>query len=177
MKINIRKLKIFMVLPLAVFIASYAAVVAQDLQDDYYIIHPRVLIDASRDGGLWWYPQPLPSGEFDPLQYHQGTPLANYLRSRGMLVDELPRPYGITYTLLRPYDLVVRAGKYHLASYGIDEIAAYSRYVSEGGQLVLVSDYTWDEGGLPDNLAEHFGLYLEGSEYGLIDEVIDRIEQ
>ena len=34
----------------------------------------QILIDASRDGGAWWYPQ---AGPFDPDEYHQGKKLAD----------------------------------------------------------------------------------------------------
>lgn len=168
-----RFVKFLVVVPLALIIASYTAVVAKDLLDDYYSSGPRVLVDASRDGGGWWFPQPFSPGVFDPSLEHQGKALADYLRSQGMLVDELPRPYQITDELLQQYDLVVRAGKSPPASYAGNEITAYSEFVSEGGQLVLLSDFTWDEGGLPDSLARHFGLYLEGSEYGYIDDLVD----
>ena len=68
-------------------------------------------MDASRDGGVWWYPQ----GEagFDPAAPHQGQRLADYLRSRGYVVDELPRGRIVSDTLLWPtYAGVIRAGQY-----------------------------------------------------------------
>jgi hypothetical protein len=34
----------------------------------------RILIDASKDGGLWWFPQVHP---FDAEQYHQGKAFAD----------------------------------------------------------------------------------------------------
>lgn len=170
MNIRASFLKFVMAIPLSILVAGYAAVVAQGLVDDYYYDAPRVLVDSSRDGGLWWSPQPFSGGVFDPYLEHQGKALADFLRSQGMLVDELPRPYHITDRLLQQYDLVIRAGKYHGAIYSSDEIAAYSSFVSDGGQLVLLSDFTWDEGGLPDTLAQHFGLYLEGSEFGFIQD-------
>ena len=48
----------------------------------------RILIDASHDGGVWWFPQ---SGNFSENQPHQGRLLADYLRSHGFGVDEIPR--------------------------------------------------------------------------------------
>lgn len=168
MKNRTRALKFLIGVPIVTLIASYAGVVAQDLMDDYYRIGPTVLVDSSRDGGGWWFPQPFSEGVFDPSLEHQGKALADYLRSQGMLVDELPRPHTITRELLKKYDLVVRPNKSQPASYSVDEIAAYSNFVKEGGQLVLLSDFTWDSGGRPDTLAQHFGLYLEGNEFGYV---------
>jgi hypothetical protein len=48
----------------------------------------RVLIDASKDGGLWWFPQ---AGTFDAAQYHQGKAFAHSLRQDGAEVVELGR--------------------------------------------------------------------------------------
>src|SRR5512136_209974 len=52
-----------------------------------------ILVDASRDGGVWWFPQEWP---FDPESAHQGRALASYLRGKGFRVDELGRPTTIT---------------------------------------------------------------------------------
>ena len=163
-----RFLKILLAVPLALIVAGYAAVVAQDLlDDDYYKTVPRVLVDASRDGGAWWYPQ---SENFDPTLYHQGTALANYLRSQEMLVDERPRPYPISDELLQQYELVIRVGMYSLTGYTGSEVAAYADYVANGGYLVLLSDHTTGFNGAPDMLAHHFGLYMSGGEFGHIEE-------
>ena len=44
----------------------------------------RVLVDASKDGGVWWFPQ---GGSFDPDAYHQGKPLADYSPRLGIRRD------------------------------------------------------------------------------------------
>ncbi len=98
----------------------------------------RVLVDASRDGGVWWFPQ-WEQGGFDPNLDHQGQKLANYLRASGYVVDELPRPYGITSGLLNRYDLVIRASGF--GAYSDNEIAAYQDYVQNGGNLLLLADH------------------------------------
>src|ERR1041384_4886026 len=53
---------------------------------------PRVLVDASRDGGVWWFPQVAP---FSGTDAHHGQALADAVRSLGFVVEELPRPFAI----------------------------------------------------------------------------------
>lgn len=121
-------------------------------------IHVRelsVLVDASRDGGVWWYPQ---AGPFDPDLHHQGQALADYLRSLDLHVRELPRPTQITPELLDGYDLVVRAGAcgYYTAS----EILAYRDYVEDGGRLLLLDGH---KRYCPlDAVGQSFGVRFEG---------------
>ena len=71
---------------------------------------PLVLVDASRDGGVWWFPQP-PAGTvtFDPNRDHQGKALADYLRSEGFQVTELPRPFTVSSELLLQFQFVIAA--------------------------------------------------------------------
>ena len=56
--------KIILIIPLAVVIASYASTISQELLDDYYYSGPRVLVDASRAGGVWWAPRGEEEGGF-----------------------------------------------------------------------------------------------------------------
>lgn len=95
-----------------------------------------VLVDASRDGGVWWYPQ---AGTFDPDLGHQGKELADYLRSLKLHVRELPRPTLITLELLKSHDLVIRAVA--CGDYAGSEVLAYQQYVQEGGSLLLLDDH------------------------------------
>ena len=99
-------------------------------------IRGRVLVDASRDGGVWWFPQVAP---FSATEGHQGIGLAEFLRSLGYAVDELPRPFLITTELLNSYDVVIRANGF--GSYVPSEIAAYQDYVTRGGNLLLLADH------------------------------------
>ena len=55
----------------------------------------RVLIDASKDGGLWWFPQ---AQAFNPKAYHQGKVFVDIIRAKGWQVTELPRGERITLT-------------------------------------------------------------------------------
>src|SRR5262249_30671099 len=48
-----------------------------------------ILVDASKDGGVWWWPQ-TPSNGYSENRDHQGKPLADYLKKLGYEVDELP---------------------------------------------------------------------------------------
>ncbi len=118
-------------------------------------INSRVLVDASRDGGVWWYPQ---GSGFDATQPHQGLQLAEHLRGLGHPVIELERSPSagvITDELLAGYDLVVRAAGY--GSYEESEIAAYQGFVERGGGLLLLADH-----GAADQLALAFGIRMEG---------------
>lgn len=159
--------KIALIIPLALAIASYASIISEELLDDYYYSSPRVLIDSSRDGGAWWFPQPLIDDVFDPELDHQGKHLADYLKSLGMEVTELPRPFTITAELLADYQLVVRPSAFPSTSYSPDEIFAYQQYVKNGGALILLSEFTnLDD---PDQLALSFGLNLQGNLTALVD--------
>jgi len=96
---------------------------------------PRVLVDASRDGGVWWFPQVAP---FSGSDAHQGRALADFIRSLGYEVEELPRPFVITATLLHSYDIVIRANGF--GTYTETEVSAYKDYVDRGGNLLIAAD-------------------------------------
>lgn len=116
---------------------------------------PRVLIDASRDGGVWWYPQ---AGPFSGSANHQGKAFTDSARAAGYEVDELPRAVTITADLLQPYGLVIRAGNF--GRYTPNEITAYADYVRGGGTLLLLGDHmTYAP---PDSLALAFGIQFAG---------------
>ena len=115
-------------------------------------IKRHILIDSSRDGGVWWFPQ---SGPFSSSSAHQGKPLADYLVGQGHTVVELPRPTTITPALLADYNIVIRV--VGLGAYTSAEIAAYDAWVTAGGGLLLLSDHHPN-----DALASHFGLQFQG---------------
>lgn len=93
----------------------------------------RILIDASKDGGLWWFPQ---AGTFDPEQYHQGTRVAARLRRQGWAVNELGRDETITDSTLSGYDVIVIIQPFF--SYRDSEQHAYLRAVEAGARLLLI---------------------------------------
>jgi hypothetical protein len=114
---------------------------------------PQILIDASRDGGVWWFPQTAP---FDAAAPHQGLALAQALRARGFAVTELPRDTVITPALFQGVDLVVRAGAY--GTYTSAELAAYAQYVDSGGRLLLLGLLSTPQELRADTLPGVFGL-------------------
>lgn len=113
----------------------------------------RVLVDASKDGGLWWFPQGRQG--FDPKQHHQGKPLADLMRSKGWEVVELGRGEVITVDRLRDVDVVVRPPVWF--DYTEDEIVAYRDSVMGGTRLLLLGG----GGNKTDSLAEIFGLRFD----------------
>ena len=137
---------------------------------------PNVLVDASDDGGMWWSPQYL---EFVPRNPHQGKALADYWRSKGAVVDEIPpilqqlpedvrRARETTFRRLSGRDIVVRVKAFPQSSDRV--IAAYRDYVAGGGKLLLLSDFL--RPGQTDGIAESFGVRLMGISRGenLIDQ-------
>lgn len=115
-------------------------------------IKQRILVDSSRDGGAWWFPQ---SSGFLSSQPHQGKALADALRAKGHAVEELKRPTTITPERLANRDLVIRAGV--VGSYTAAEIAAYKGFVQKGGRLLLLADHHANDG-----LASAFGITFKG---------------
>jgi hypothetical protein len=115
----------------------------------------RVLVDASKDGGLWWFPQGR-GNTFDPRQPHQGKPLADFMRSKGWEVVELGRGEVITQDTLRDVDFVVRPPIYF--DYTADEVVAYRDNVMGGMRLLLLGS-----SGTNDGLAAIFGLRFDSS--------------
>lgn len=95
----------------------------------------RVLVDASKDGGLWWYPQGA-GQRFDPAQPHQGKDVADLLESRGYIVDELPRGATLQPALLNGVDVLVRPVPF--AAYTQAEAQALGMAVAAGMRLVAM---------------------------------------
>jgi hypothetical protein len=128
-------------------------------------VRTTILIDASHDGGVWWFPQ---AGPFNPAEPHQGKAFADYLRSLGQEVVELGRGVEITDELLRAHDKVVRAGAFN--SYSASEIAAYENYMARSDvHLVLVTARI--QSGLADAISESIGLPMEGAYTGVMTPV------
>jgi hypothetical protein len=121
-------------------------------------IKRNILVDASRDGGVWWKPQPQ-QGPFNPAAPHQGKALADHLRSLRHRVRELMPPTAITPALLADWDIVVRVNSF--GPYTAAEIAAYDAWVKDGGSLLLLAEFNPQDG-----LAQHFGLTFKGTTAG-----------
>ena len=124
-----------------------------------------ILVDASHDGGGWWFPQSHQTG-FSAEQDHQGKPLADYLRDLGYTVTELGRGETITSPLLCQYNKVIRAGKYR--TYTASELQAYEEFVNRGATLILISEYLRQYS--RDKLAEQLGLNFIGSAKGMVED-------
>lgn len=127
----------------------------------FYPGNKRVLVDASHDGGAWWFPQTWP---FDPGLDHQGMRLAERFRECGYEVDELARGTVVTDSILLAYAIVIRAGKF--GGYQESELKAYERYLSREATLVLLSEFLRE--GQIDPVAEMMGLHMGGSLMGQV---------
>lgn len=122
----------------------------------------KILVDASHDGGVWWFPQ---VGTYSPNQTHQGKALADHLRSVGFEVDELPSNALITDSILSRYDKVIRAG--HYGTYLQSELEAYDRFVNRNTSLLFISEHQLQ--GQPDYLGDRLGINFTGIHYGNVD--------
>jgi len=122
-----------------------------------------ILVDASKDGGGWWFPQ-SPSTGFTTFNQHQGKALADYFRNLGYQVDELPRGATITSELLDKYSKVIRPTAFF--SYSAEEITAYTSFLNKSSSLLLISDHLQNT--VNDQLSASLGLAFEGSYSGPI---------
>jgi len=126
----------------------------------------RILVDASHDGGVWWFPQ---DQAFYPDSEHQGKELADYFRSLGYDVAEVPRGWTVTDSLLSSFTVVIRAGEW--GSYRDSELEAYENFVSRETTLVLLSDHRGTDA--RDELAELLGIHFQGVVEGWIAQLAE----
>ena len=98
----------------------------------------KIIIDASHDGGVWWYPQYEDTG-FDPNSAHQGQAFANILREKGFEVDELGRSAELTEEMFSGYYIVIRAGGFE--PYSANEINVYTQLLCQGMNMVFMTDH------------------------------------
>ncbi|WP_258104541.1 hypothetical protein [Marinoscillum sp. MHG1-6] len=123
----------------------------------------KILIDASHDGGIWWYPQSSTTG-FDPNAYHQGKSFAETIRAKGFEVYELGRGIALTEEILSGYDLIVRIGGYQ--GYMLSELQAYEKVLKDSTRMMLFSDHkSYVQF---DGLEDMLGLQLKGGVNGVI---------
>ena len=120
-----------------------------------------VLVDASRDGGIWWAPQVSP---FDASKPHQGSALVNYLKHQGYSVKELEPSAIITKELLEQHRYVIRAGGDGI--YSTAEMDAYRSFLTKPNSLLLFNDQQQNISN--DELSSLLGLQFEGSYTGTI---------
>ncbi len=123
----------------------------------------RAIVDASKDGGAWWFPQAPPS--FDVQKPHQGKAVADAMRAKGWDVVELPRGEVITPEKLKGFDIVVRPTSFF--PYTKTEVVAYQEAVAAGARLLLMGS----AGG--DAVAQGFGLRFSATnQIASVDKVI-----
>ena len=125
----------------------------------------RTLVDASKDGGPWWFPQYAGTG-FDPNQAHQGKVMADAMRARGWEVEELPRGETVTLDTLRGFDVVIRPAPYFC--YSASEAIAYRKAVASGARLFLMGSAE----GYDDRIADIFGLRFGGNRHISLGKII-----
>jgi hypothetical protein len=123
----------------------------------------KILIDASHDGGVWWYPQSTLTG-FDPNKWHQGQPFAEMLRKKGFEVDELGRANELTEEMFFGYYIVIRANGFE--KYTNKEIQVYGNIISRPLNMVFFTDHKKNDPA--DELEYLLGLKFEGIANGKI---------
>jgi hypothetical protein len=134
-----------------------------NVKDSVLNYSSRILVDASKDGGGWWFPQSPLTG-FSSKEEHQGTGLVHFLVSLGYSVDELPRDTILTSSMLTKYSKIIRAIGF--SGYKKEELQAYDDFLNKGGSLLLIADFLRDYE--TDGLAEHLGLQLKGTLNGVV---------
>ncbi|HTH55804.1 MAG TPA: hypothetical protein VL728_07135 [Cyclobacteriaceae bacterium] len=128
----------------------------------------KILVDASHDGGVWWFPQGE-GGKFDPTKDHQGKTFAEVLRAKGFVVDELPRGIQISDQVLNDYHVIIRATGF--SRYDDGELTAYQNALEKGIILFLVADFV--DVGYSDNLADFLGVHFNGKYGGMVNRFSD----
>lgn len=127
----------------------------------------KILIDASHDGGVWWFPQSEETG-FSQDAWHQGQPFANLLREKGFQVDELGRGTALTEEMFFGYFIIIRAGGFQ--PYTAGELAVYTRLIDRGMNLVFFTDHKKHDP--VDELGDHLGLKFEGIANGVVTSLV-----
>jgi hypothetical protein len=126
-------------------------------------VSKRIVIDASHDGGVWWYPQSEMTG-FNPGEYHQGKIFADLLRQKGFKVDELGRGEELKEEHFMGFFIVIRVNGFQ--TYTANELDVYSKLVKRGMNLVFFTDHKrYDP---KDELGDLLGLEFRGIAGGTV---------
>lgn len=128
----------------------------------------KIIIDASHDGGVWWYPQYEETG-FNPNEYHQGQAFANALRAKGFEVNELGRGVELTEEMFFGHYIVIRVMGFQ--AYTTQELEVYSNLLDRGMNLVFFTDHKQHDP--VDELGAMIGINFEGSVNGTITTFAD----
>ena len=123
----------------------------------------KIVIDASHDGGVWWFPQHNGTG-YNPDEWHQGKPFAGSLRAKGYEVIELGRDKELTEEMFFGNYIVIRAGGFE--SYSTKELEVYNKLMQRGMNLVFFTDHKNHD---PiDELGDYLNIKYDGTIYGEI---------
>ena len=126
-------------------------------------VSKRIVIDASHDGGVWWFPQYEYTG-FDQGKAHQGKKFADMLREKGFRVDELGRDAELKEEHFFGYFIVIRVNGFQ--SYTPKELDVYTKLVKRGMNMVFFTDHKKND--REDELGDLLGLKFEGVANGTI---------
>lgn len=124
----------------------------------------KILIDASHDGGVWWFPQYEATG-FDPNQSHQGKAFADVLRSKGFEVTELGRGKELTEEMFFGHYIVIRVGG--LQPYTDNEMEVYKKLLDRGMNLAFFTDHKKNDP--VDELGNLLNIKFEGVANGVVN--------
>ncbi|MEY4484206.1 MAG: hypothetical protein RL693_1658, partial [Verrucomicrobiota bacterium] len=127
------------------FLSTSSSLSAQDTKI-------KIVVDASRDGGTWWFPQEKKI--FDPGKPHKGKFFADYLRKVSQEMIEIA-PGETVVDQFKEATLVVRFNAYG-PPYREEEVTAYKDYVMKGGSVLLV--YGAPLKGSADAVADELGV-------------------
>ena len=123
-------------------------IVSCSTESDGTVYPSEIVINASKGGGVWWFPQDI---DCDTSVVHQGKRTVDYLKSEGFLVYESCRQETIDLNEFPNMKLLIVAGSYFPFNYV--ESKNIADYVRNGGKLMLLIDHTPNNG-----LPYHLGL-------------------
>jgi hypothetical protein len=126
----------------------------------------KIVIDASHDGGVWWFPQYDVTG-YDPGKPHQGQAFANLLRAKGFEVTEIGRDKELTAEMFFGNYIVIRVAGFE--PYTANEINVYKDLISRGMNLAFFTDHKQND--RIDELGDFLGLKFDGVANGVMDKL------
>jgi thiol-disulfide isomerase/thioredoxin len=118
----------------------------------------KIVVDASKDGGVWWFPQG--EGRFDTAREHQGKRFADALKAQDWDVEEVVRGADIT-SRLQGAAIVIRAN--FAGNYQPSEVDAYRDFVNNGGSVLLLQGFVRPGDEDRDAVAQAFGVRFAGT--------------
>ena len=126
----------------------------------------KIVIDASHDGGVWWFPQSNATG-YDASKPHQGQAFANLLRAKGYEVTELGRDKELTEEMFFGNFIVIRVAGFE--PYTSNEIAVYKDLIDRGMNLAFFTDHKKND--RVDELGDFLGLKFNGVANGVMNKL------